>query len=473
MPNIFIKSKYVAFSWFSKKKGQDVQLKAMQSNIDRLQRMLNSSLHIYPTYGSEKSAERYTTTDDIYAVVSRLARTAALIPLYAYQVKDDKAAKQLSRLSQPHTMPLQTKAMMIKALEDLPENDPLEKILDNPNSHMSRFEFFEALHILLYLEGEAFIYKAKPSEGVNAGKPVELYVLHPSNVNLLVSTTLPREVMGYEYVMDGQVVYKSMPVEDVIHIKYFNPYSLHSVDGLRGLSPIKVLAKRLTQNDGITDVSTAQMQNGGVKTFIYEEGDGMTEIDGKEVSIAGLRKDQFYRFISNTANAGSPFFDTSGGKVTAIPLGSTLADMQVIEAAKVNFKKICNVYAVSDRLFNNDATGSEVSDDNANMGLYTNAVLPNVYRVRDALNKSLLPDFKDKKRQIREDISEIPVLQADMKRMAEWLGSSWWITPNEKREMMKFDAIDEGLFNQPLIPSGLQTLEDLTIIDPIEPSEES
>ena len=180
-----------------------------------------------------------------------------------------------------------------------------------------------------------------------------------------------------------------------------------------------------------------------------------------------------YRTDHRSDSGKSDVHSSSGGKVTAIPLGSTLADMQVIEAAKVNFKKICNVYAVSDRLFNNDATGSEVSDDNANMGLYTNAVLPNVYRVRDALNKSLLPDFKDKKRQIREDISEIPVLQADMKRMAEWLGSSWWITPNEKREMMKFDAIDEGLFNQPLIPSGLQTLEDLTIIDPIEPSEES
>ena len=148
-----------------------------------------------------------------------------------------------------------------------------------------------------------------------------------------------------------------------------------------------------------------------------------------------------------------------------------------MQLASVDFKKLCNAYGVSDRIFNNDAPGSENSDDGARKGLYLDAVLPLVYRVVDAHKIGLLEEFEkgreyvegeqvvrvtgDKvKRDLQADLSEISVLQENFKDMAVWLAAAWWITPNEKRQMMKFDTIQDEYFNQPLLPAGLMSLED-------------
>ncbi len=121
---------------------------------------------------------------------------------------------------------------------------------------------------------------------------------------------------------------------------------------------------------------------------------------------------------------------------------------------------------------------------------YTNTVLPNVYRVRDALKMGLLDEFEKGrtyvavneegnletiiikgdgiKRELREDISEITSLQDDILKMAQWMSISPHITYNERRLMMKFDALENELFNEPLLPSGLQLASDLVIDPPIE-----
>jgi phage portal protein BeeE len=141
--------------------------------------------------------------------------------------------------------------------------------------------------------------------------------------------------------------------------------------------------------------------------------------------------------------------------------------MKVIESAGVGFKKLCNAFGTSDILFNNGEASTESNVKVMTARTYTNTTLPNVYRVRDALKKGLLPEFADKKRDIREDISEITELQPNSKEMAEWLALAWWVTPNEKREMMRFDKSDNPLFEQPLIPAGLQTLDELNAISDI------
>ena len=451
--------------------GNGKELKKLNSQVKALQRQINldsvassisRQIAIYPEWDITKNTDRYVTTDDIYSIVRMLATTSALIPLRGYLVKDDKAAKQLSKISRPHNLPLQTKALQIKAFEDLEESDPLNELLENPSTTFSKFEFLEGIYTHLHLNGEVFLLKEKPLVGVNTGKPVSLLIMHPQNVILKVTETLPRRVVAYDYRVDGQVIYENIAVEDVIHIKYYNPQLTFSGSELRGLSPIKVLARRLTQMDSNTDVQTAQMQNGGVETIVYDEAPN----DEQMVGVIGQRKDNFYKFLKSPANAGAPFF--ASGKMGALHLGSTLADMKVIESAGVGFKKLCNAFGTSDILFNNgeESTYNNVREMTART--YTNTTLPNVYRVRDALKRALLPDFSDgKKRDIREDISEITELQPNSKEMAEWLNVAWWVTPNEKREMMRFEKSDNPLFEQPLIPAGLQTLDDLISIPDI------
>ncbi len=240
--------------------------------IANIQSSISGSVALFPDYNISQSSNRYATSDDIYSIVRMLATTAALIPIRAYEIVDEKSAKKLHQLARPHTNILRTKALEIKALQDLAENDGLNQLIESPSDILSKFEFFEALYSFLYLFGEAFILKQRPEFGVNSGKPTNLLFLYPNHVNLRITRTLPRRVIGYDYKVEGNIVFENIPFEDVIHVKYFNPELTFSGSELRGLSTIKVLAQRLTMNDSNLSVSTAQMQNGGVSTVLYEKG---------------------------------------------------------------------------------------------------------------------------------------------------------------------------------------------------------
>jgi len=441
---------------------------------------IHKNIAIYPTDDIAGYSATYGTQDDIHSIVKMLANTAALIPLYGYKVVNDKTAKQLARIKQPHNAMFQTKALQLKALEDLPDTDRVEQLLQFPSENQTQYEFLELIYTFLLLSGEAFILKERPEVGINAGLTTQLHILFPQNVVIKVSDTLPRKIVAYEYRVNGQLIYDNISPDDIIHIKYANPVMDFNGGELRGLSPLKVLVKRLTRLNANMNLSVAQMQNGGVETIVYDK----AIMDGAAADVAGKRKDSFYRFLKDKTNAGAPYFAT--GEMGALHIGSTLADLGVSALEKVDFKKLCNVFGTSDILFNNDAGSTESNVKEMIKRTYTNTILPNVYRLRDALKHELLTEFElgrkvetvdefgepfilnvkgdSIKRDIQADISEIPELQENYKDMAEWLGKSWWVTPNEKRKMMKFEAIPDTIMDMPLIPQGVQTLEELQAI---------
>jgi len=57
------------------------------------------------------------------------------------------------------------------------------------------------------------------------------------------------------------------------------------------------------------------------------------------------------------------------------------------------------------------------------------------------------------------DTSEIPELQADKKEQVSALSGAYWMTPNEKREMMGLAAIEDADMNQVYVPSSLTPID--------------
>lgn len=463
-------------------KALSTQLQAVKNSLFAPIREINNSIALYPSWNITDQTKRYTATDDIYSIIRLISTTAALVPLYGYEIKPDKKAfNDLQRQLKKSVNPIKLKALSTKALEDLPEGDPLADLIEDPHETMSKYEFFEVIYASLPLYGEVFILKVRVELGPNRGKVIKLGFMHPANVVLRVSNTVPQRVLGYDYVVNGQVVMKNIPLEDVIHIKYFNPEVGMNGDELRGLSPIKVLIPRLTRMDSEMNVSVAQLQNGGVPGIVFEKG----EITESTVEVTGMRKNNFYNYLSRNDSTGAPYF--ANGDMGYIQIGAMLADMQVAELANIDFKKLCNAFGVSDVLFNSTDTNSENNVNIQTKRLYTNTVLPDVYRVRDSLIMGLVNEFKDgfiytdsegviskipgdnKQRHIEADISDISELHEDLGKKATWLVNAYWLTPNEKREAMKYERFDNELMDQPVIPAGLQTLEDLVMIDPIEP----
>ena len=299
------------------------------------------------------------------------------------------------------------------------------------------------------------MYKEILELGPNAGK----VILHPmkgQNVVVVVSDTFPQRVIGYEYFDQG--FNGRLTLDEVIHVKYYNPTIMNGQEW-RGLSPLQVLSKRVTRLNAAMDASVAQMQNGGVPGIVYEKNDFAVE-------TLGQRKNDFASYLRNSSNKGAPYF--AAGEMGYIPLGLSLADLDVSELSGIDFTKLCNAYKFPEVLLNNQDSSTFNNVSTAEKLLYTNSILPNIHMFRDAIVNGILPMYTDGvKRTIEIDISGIPALQEDMKTQADALSAMWWVTPNEKRDIMGFEEIMDPLMDSIIIDSGKQLLSDLGAVSDV------
>lgn len=427
--------------------GQTKIVKDLQQQVKALQRTnvstaFNVSTSIYPSWQDVENINTYVTVDDVYSIISYLAQTAARIPMYGYEIVDDSAMKSMKKYSKTSLL---GKHYQTKAMQDLPEQDRFVEFL-NSMSYEDKVMYYT----ILYVTGELFLYKEVIELGPNAGK----VILHPmkgANVIVNISQEFPQRVTSYRYFdmgFDG-----TLSTDEVIHVKYYNP-SITNGQQWRGLSPLQVLTKRLTRLNAGMDASVAQMQNGGVPGIVYEKSDFAIE-------TLGQRKNDFASYLRNSSNKGAPYF--AAGEMGYLALGLSLADMDVSDLSGIDFTKLCNAYKFPEILLNNQDSSTFNNVATAEKLLYTNSILPNIYLFRDAIVKGVIPAYAmdGVKRTIEIDLSEIPALQEDMKMQADALNAMWWTTPNEKRDMMGFEELDEPMMDQIIIDSGKQLITDL------------
>jgi HK97 family phage portal protein len=406
---------------------------------------VNYNNAVYPDWGIFKELEAYRIYDDVYSIVSTLAQAAALVPLYPAKVTKDDKVKNFDRATG-----LQRKYWQIKALEDLPENNPIALSIEKPAVGMSRYEFMEAVYTYLFLAGEVFMWPVQVESGPERGR-VFFNLLQPDKVTVFISNTYPQYVTHYEYNIAGKIL--RFEANEVIHIKYFNPLFWSGTgQEWRGLSPLRASAQRLSRLKAGMDVSVAQLNNGGVPGVLTEKAN-----DAGAPARAGQRKDNYYRFFQNTANKGMPYMGS--GELAYIEIGAALADLKVEELAMIDFKKLCNSYHVSANLFNNDEGAKYDNMGYAERRLYTDAVLPNVMRVRDAIQDWF--NRKGANIRIYEDLTGINALQEDLQKQVAALKDMDWITMNEKREVTNYDTHEDPLMNAIIIPTGKMLLSDL------------
>lgn len=380
--------------------------------------MANFNTQIFPHYRAIKEQMVYQTMDDVYAVVSRLATTAAMIPFYG----------ELNE-------------------EEAPPNDRINVLIEQLD-----FDLKEKMYLDLYISGEVFLYKQRI---LGANARANIVRLNPANVVVYVSESFPFQVTGYQYQDSSRGTSFMIPLEDMVYVKLTNP-TIDAEWEFRGLSPIKVLTSRLTRLQAQMDVSIAQMQNGGLPGIIYDE----TPSFG--VEEAGMHKDNFARYINNSSNKSAPYI--WGGKIGYVPIGSTLADMDLASLADIDFDKICNVYGISSTWFNNKSAATESNVKEMIKQVYTNSILPNIMRIVDAINKQLVPDFNTSSN-IVYDISDIPELQENMLEKANAYSAMPVIIPNEVREGLGYEKIDDPIMDLPLFKTGYVTLEDLRSVE--------
>lgn len=273
----------------------------------------------------------------------------------------------------------------------------LMNLFSNPNPLMDGTTFLQYVVGFYALCGECFIVKT-PSLGqvVGTGRklPAELWTFNPSKFEA-IQDKKTGVLTGWRY---GQTVFD---VENVIHMKDFNPYS-----EVRGLDPTKPI-QQIIEIDWMSLVyNKAFFENNATIGFMLS-----TEQELSDVQRTRL-KEWLEKKHTGASNAFKTAILESGLKPEQI--SSTHKDMDFLEQKRFAREEMLGIWRVPKALFNitEDLNYATFVGQMKIFWLYT--LNPILKKIADGLNRGLVVPTEPKI-YCEFDTSNVPAFQEDFK----------------------------------------------------------
>ena len=281
----------------------------------------------------------------------------------------------------------------------------------------------------------------------------------PSQIMEIVSGGIMQPVQKYRIEYQGAY---DIPAEDVCHIKDFNPYYDGTGSHLYGQSPLRAGLRSLTTNNEAVQTGVKYLQNQTARGILTSDEGDLNEVQAQQL------KDKFRKNFQGSDNAGDVIITPK--KLSWVNFGLNASDVSLIQQYNASIKDLCNIYAVPVQLLNNTESATYNNMKEAKKALYQNCVIPELNKIRDELNRWLVPKFGEKLF-IDFDYSAIPELQEENEKVVDQLSKAWWVTPNEKRSVMNYGVDEENVaLDNYYIPANLLPIEtnEMPIPDPID-----
>tara|TARA_R110002020_G_scaffold82173_1_gene203472 strand:- start:157 stop:2049 length:1893 start_codon:yes stop_codon:yes gene_type:complete len=394
---------------------------------------------------------RYNST--IYSIVNLITKSATTIPFQVYEIQnanDLKRYKSLTNGDFNTTSLHNAKILQKKSLIEL-ENTELHQLLERPNPAQSFNTFISEILAFGLLTGNRYIYGLGPDTGANQNKYKELYVL-PSQVMQIESGGIMDPVKEYSLEYNG--TYK-IPAEQILHIKDFNPYYDGTGSHLYGMSPLKAGLRTMDSNNEALTTGLKYLQNQTARGVLMSDEGDLNEVQARQL------KDKFKQQYQGSKNAGDVVITPK--KLSWINFGLNASDLSLIDQYNATIKDLCNIYNVPVQLLNNTDSSTYNNQKEAKKALYQNAVIPQMVKIREELNRWLTPQYGNNL-YIDFDFTVVPELQEEMDKVVGQMSQAWWLTPNEKRAAMSYgvdadnNQLDDYYVPANLLPIGLNDI---------------
>ena len=425
------------------KAAQELAKREGSSLYDALLKMIGAGNPVMiPDNTDAYIKQGYLFNPIVYSIVSFIAQKASGIPWYVYKVKDEKAARLYKSAGGRVDIP--TRLVRTKALEEIPDH-PMQHLFDSPNNLQGWSEFIEQVIGFKLITGNSYVHTLAPDNGINKGIPREFWCL-PSQIMKVVAGDGEFPIRGYKNTIRQDV--PLIPYEEMIHLKYWTP-EYASGAWLYGLSPIKAGRRVISRSNSSYDTSVAMIQNSGVYGMLTGDAKHDDQTLTPEQAEMVERK---LRDKTTGANKGKTIVTSAALKWQQ--MGMSPVDLAILEADKVDLRMLCAIYHVPSELFGDAANKTYSNSKEAGRAVYTNAVIPALSQFRDALNGWLKRSAPDSGLFIDFDVTMIPELQPNMQELVTQLSSAWWLTPNEKREVMSWGRSEDVSMDEIYMPMG-------------------
>ncbi|MCY7442887.1 MULTISPECIES: phage portal protein [Bacillus amyloliquefaciens group] len=329
---------------------------------------------IFGNYGEQSLADNET----VFSAVSRLSNTMASLPIKAYK----------------NYRPIESQAS--------------ELLTYSPNHNMTSGEMIGLLETHRAVYGNAYAIKRYGMRYEVVG----LDVLDPSRVQPVIEET-SRE-LWYEIFGDsGNYFVHNM---DMIHVKYT------SVDGLKGISPLKVLRNALDFDRDVRTFSLEQM-DGAKISFILELA---TQLDEPRKAKMLENFKSFYR------DNGGILIQEQGVKIRE--LKKEFIDTKAFEVEKVTRSRVAQAFNIPLYMLG-ETQGSVSNMEQLYIDYVQGTLMPIATQYEKEFNRKLLTD-EERKAGYYFKFSMNALLRGDMQTRGNFYQQgirSGWFKPNEVR----------------------------------------
>lgn len=389
-----------------------------------------------PTY-LEKG---YGMNPDVYAVIKQQADKLTSIPYSVRKVNDEEALQKLRQLNNA-TKGIKSLPQLqreIKLKNKAFDKDFLPFPLTQPNPNQTWADIFALYEVFKQSTGGFFLYKVAPKDGVNKGVPQQVYVLPSHLIKIVIKENADmltdENVIDYYALIEGDSAIR-FEVEDVIHVKYANPFFDMQGSHLYGLSPLRAALRNIESSNDAIAQNVKTMKNGGVFGFISGKDKVMTAEQAMQIKESMMKMDSNPDRLSHIAGSSVPV------EFTKISLNTD--ELKPFDYLRFDQKAICNALGWSDKLLNNDEGAKYDNLQIEARNVVIRHTIPSATLLEEALNKDFIPLFKGYENSVFEfDFNELPEMQQDVQKMVDAYSNAP-ITPNEFREVLRFEALEQ------------------------------
>jgi HK97 family phage portal protein len=293
--------------------------------------------------------------------------------------------------------------------------------------------------------------------------------MYSQYVNPITSGNPVFPISGYEYYWnsdDKQI----LSIEDVVHLKWANPKYVYGGQYF-GVSPMKVAEKIIQKQNNIDNTSKNQIGNGGPRAIAFMDG-------GDETLASSMQQDDFKESFKKYAANGDSHIPLSPVPLGKITLDESVQSMGLIESSSDGLRTLSSVLSFPSVLLNDNASSTYNNVSEARRSAWTDCITRHLDVFANGFTRAIISE-EDIKAGIcfKWDYSEITELMDDQvkketanKSKVEWMRRAYF-TPNEIREAMGMNPINDSSMNQPYFSTSELPMEDMgTMNDNVDPS---
>jgi HK97 family phage portal protein len=303
-------------------------------------------------------------------------------------------------------------------------DDPVARLLDQPNAEQSGVEFLEGLHAQLQTAGNAYV------EAVGDAAPEELWALRPDRMKVVPGRGGWADT--WEYSVDGRSVRIARAADGwapVMQLKLFHPTDDHY-----GLSPLEAAAFAIDVHNASGAWNKALLDNAarpsGALVFGAKDGERLTaeQFDALKAEMVEAHM--------GAANAGRPLLLEGG--LDWKPMSWTPADMDFIAGKHAAAREIALAFGVPPQLLGIPGDATYANYREANQAFWRGTVVPLVRKTAAAMTGWLGGRFAGLR--IAPDLDQVPALSGERDALWARLEAASFLTPEERRAMAGLGA---------------------------------